>query len=201
MIHGYHMVHIRPPCVHHWHLSTCPTLAPRLVFWHRRNWCQVSVARRWQIASHQLVLQFACQNDVFSKVWRVWNHWVPFCQLDLWLVAALCLASYEPSSHQSQFHAQVISIVLDPLRNTWLVSTLWDASMKQAVTSWLQTHHTDFLYTRIQALVPWWDRSVNVSGKYWEVWCVPSPTLVVRWSQNKVFSIRICKLTFWNSFV
>jgi len=71
------MVHTRTPCVRHWHLSTCPSVAPRLVSWHRRNWCRVSTARRWRIASHQLVLQISCKHAAFSKVWRVWNHWAP----------------------------------------------------------------------------------------------------------------------------
>jgi len=55
---------------------------------------------------------------------------------------------------------------------------------------YLIRHHTDFLYAWIQALVPRWNRSLNVSGDYWEVWCVPSATHVVHQSQNKVLSIR-----------
>jgi hypothetical protein len=84
------MVHIRPPCVHHWHLSTCPTAAPRIVSWHRSNRCQVSVARRWRFASHQLLMQISCKCAAFSNVQRVWNHWAPYYQLDLWLVTTLC---------------------------------------------------------------------------------------------------------------
>jgi len=51
MTHEVQMVHIRPSHIHHWNLSICRTMASRLVSWHRRNRCQVSVARRWQVAS------------------------------------------------------------------------------------------------------------------------------------------------------
>jgi hypothetical protein len=32
---------------HHWYLDILTNMAPRLVTWHKRNWCQVSVERRW----------------------------------------------------------------------------------------------------------------------------------------------------------
>jgi len=59
------MVHIRLQCVpeilvadgtfqnshnNHWHLTICPTVTPRFVFWRRSKLCQVHV-RRWQCAS------------------------------------------------------------------------------------------------------------------------------------------------------
>jgi len=58
------MVHTRPPHGHHWHISICPTVTPRLVFHHIRNLCLVSVDRRWQLASCQHPLQIACQPGV-----------------------------------------------------------------------------------------------------------------------------------------
>jgi hypothetical protein len=54
------------------------------------------------------------------------------------------------------------------------------ADVKQAVTSWLQTHDTDFFYPWIQAMVPWWVKRWNVDGDHVEGWCVPSATHVPR---------------------
>jgi hypothetical protein len=44
-----------------------------------------------------------------------------------------------------------------------------DATMKVAVTSWLQILDTDFFYARIQTLVPMWEKYFNVNGDYMEV--------------------------------
>jgi hypothetical protein len=44
-----------------------------------------------------------------------------------------------------------------------------DTDMKQALTSCLQTLGMVSLYTGIQALVPWWDKCLNVNSSYVEV--------------------------------
>ena len=46
--------------------------------------------------------------------------------------------------------------------------------MKQAVTYCVKTYGTDFCYAGIHALVQRWDKWLNISGDYVEVWCVPS---------------------------
>jgi hypothetical protein len=43
------------------------------------------------------------------------------------------------------------------------------ADALQAGTSCLQTFDTDFLYARIQALVPRWDKCLNVNDSYMKV--------------------------------
>jgi hypothetical protein len=43
-----------------------------------------------------------------------------------------------------------------------------DADIMQAVTSWLQALDTAFLYCGTQALVPLWNKCLNVSGDYVE---------------------------------
>jgi hypothetical protein len=54
-----------------------------------------------------------------------------------------------------------------------------DVDVKQVVTSWLQTHDTDFFFNSgIQALVPQWDKCLNTDGDCVEVRCVPSATHV-----------------------
>jgi hypothetical protein len=45
-----------------------------------------------------------------------------------------------------------------------------DADVKQAATSLLQTLGSDFFLIGIQALVPMWERCVNVTGDYVEFW-------------------------------
>lgn len=60
---------------------------------------------------------------------------------------------------------------------------LADADVKQALTdTW---HH---FFNKIKALVPWWDKCLNVNDHDMKVWRVPSATYVpcIHWSQNKV---------------
>ena len=68
------MAHIRPPHSHHWHLSVCLMMAPRLVCQHSRNWCQVPVAKMWQLPSYQHLLQIADYAGAFCCVQKDGNH-------------------------------------------------------------------------------------------------------------------------------
>jgi hypothetical protein len=54
---GIEIVHIRPPCSHNWYLSIFAAMTSRLISQCRRNWCQMSVVRRKQLASCQCLLQ------------------------------------------------------------------------------------------------------------------------------------------------
>jgi hypothetical protein len=45
-----------------------------------------------------------------------------------------------------------------------------DADVKQAATFSLQTLGTDLFYAGIQAVVPRWDRCLNVNGHYVDFW-------------------------------
>jgi hypothetical protein len=60
MAHGSQMFNIRPLRTSHWHLRICLTVASRLIRQHIRNRCQVSVAKRRQLASRRRLLQIAC---------------------------------------------------------------------------------------------------------------------------------------------
>ena len=59
----------------------------------------------------------------------------------------------------------------------WLVIALWlkqfakDTDMVQAIISYRNL--TPISYMRTQAWVPQWDKHLNFSGHYMEVWCVP----------------------------
>jgi len=54
------MVHTTLQSSQNLHLNSCPVVAPRLVFRRRINCCQVSVIRRWQLASRRRLLQSEC---------------------------------------------------------------------------------------------------------------------------------------------
>ena len=49
-----------------------------------------------------------------------------------------------------------------------------DAEVHKAVTSWLQTRDNDFFYAGIKALVPRWEKRINISDYLVEVCCVLS---------------------------
>jgi hypothetical protein len=73
--------------------------------------------------------------------------------------------------------------------------------VKQAVTSWLHTLDTDF-YAVIQAVMPRWDKCLNVIGNYMEIWCVPSAIQVscrpiYRYESQIKFSGSQCLLTLF----
>jgi len=42
-----------------------------------------------------------------------------------------------------------------------------DTEMNRIVISWLQTLDTGFFCTKMQALVPWWDKCLNVELPTW----------------------------------
>jgi len=64
----------------------------------------------------------------------------------------------------------VIASYTDPVRSTCLASDFAkDADAKQYVTSWLQTHDSDFFNAVIKASVARCNKSSNVNGGYVEV--------------------------------
>lgn len=83
---------------------------------------------------------------------------------------------------------------LGPLK-TQLAAKLFatDANLNQAVTSWLKILDTNFFYVGIHALMPRWEKFLNVNGYYVEVCCVlsaPHVSRIVR-SQNGVLGVRV----------
>jgi hypothetical protein len=59
----------------------------------------------------------------------------------------------------------VISTIFGPLKKHLAGKRFaTDADVKQAVISWLQTRYTDFLYIKVQALVPGCDKCLNVNA-------------------------------------
>jgi hypothetical protein len=74
-----------------------------------------------------------------------------------------------------------------------------EAHTKQAVTFWLQTLNTGFLYAGIQASGPRWKKRFSVTDDYTGVCCTPSVTHVsfyIHQIQSKVPAV-IMNVTFF----
>jgi len=144
-------VHITPQHTQHWHWSVCCTVAWRLVSWHTRNQCQMSVAGRWQLAAHWCLLQIVCQPGTSKGIqvlditephtanqtcdwqwhyrWDVMDH--PPC-IPYLMPSNFCL--FGPLKKH--------------LTGKWFTT---DSGMKQGVTYWLQTVDIDSFYAKIQS--------------------------------------------------
>jgi hypothetical protein len=87
-------------------------VAPKLVSLCRRNRCQVSVVRMWQIASRRRLLHIAQRPHGSYGVQNNRKSVGLKCQPDLWIVAALLLGGYGLPSLQSrscdQWHPSVV---------------------------------------------------------------------------------------------
>jgi hypothetical protein len=86
--HVQQMVHTRHPQSP---ISISRSVAPKLAPLSRSNRCQVSVCRKWQLASRRRLLQIACQRGDSYSAYIDGNHTAKYCQLGLRLIAALWL--------------------------------------------------------------------------------------------------------------
>jgi hypothetical protein len=82
---------------------------------------------------------------------------------------ALRLGGYRPHSHSPELITRDFHF-FGPLK-TKLTGKYFAAvaDVKQAVISWLQTLYARLFHAKIQALVPWWDKCLNVNTNYVEV--------------------------------
>jgi len=98
-VHLLQMIHIQPPHTGHRHLSIWPTMAPRLVFWHRRNRCQMSVARSLQLASCWYLLPAGCflrgSKEMEITTYEGWWSITAICHKSKWQYHAkrICLGT------------------------------------------------------------------------------------------------------------
>jgi len=159
------MKNIRPPRSHHWCLRICPAMT-----YEQSNPLVTHL-------SHQSTKAFVlalkkCASSVWSQLTACLMSGSVAnlsASQELLMVAKIWKSPEVRSKlHREMFHnllaivlylltvwGPVISISLDTLRCTWLGRKFaTNTTAKQAVTSCLQTHDTDFFYTRIQALVP-----------------------------------------------
>ena len=191
------MAHTRPPSTYHWHLRFCPTTEPRLVSWCIRNQCDVSVVRRWQLAScwHLTKCSPATCFLRGPKQWKSLGHETG---TDEKMAHNLPDIVLQPVTSPVGRRAPSDFKLFRPLKKHHFGKQIaTQVDVKQSATSWPQTPDTNFFYVRIQALVPKWDRCLNVSDEHKVVWYVPYDNHVscIQWSQNKVFSTKV-SITF-----
>jgi len=105
---------------------------------------------------------------------------------------AIQLGGYRPNS--LQWHS-----CSHCFQSVWTQSAA-DVNVKQAVTS-LQTLDIDFHHIKIQALVPWWYKYLNVIAAYMEVWCVPSATHVpcIHWLHLAIIVTLLFSTPLYNA--
>jgi len=83
---------------------------------------KVSVARKWQLASRQCLLQISYQPAISWGVQTDGNHRAPQYQWNTWLVTVLPLGTNGPPSLHSPPRAKwFLSPQISPVRKTWLV--------------------------------------------------------------------------------
>ena len=159
------------------------------------------MSRRWQLVLCQHVLPFNCHPHASSGRPKRWKSQGPMLPTKLIICCCSMAERWLPTLATILIMCAVISISLDLLKRSWLAGNL---QQMPTVTSWLQILDTSFFCARIQALMQWWDRWLNVNCEYVEVSCVLSAPCVpcMHWSQNKVLSFEVfVTLCFWNSFV
>jgi len=84
----------------------------------------------------------------------------------------LWLGGYGPSMLQSDLASSYFHLFGPLQKHLAGKHFATKANMKQPVTFWLQTLNPYFFYTSIQALVPRWDKCLDVNSDYVEVCCV-----------------------------
>ena len=113
----------------------------------RENWCQMSVARRWEPASNCCLLQIACQAGASKRVQKkiaipgshTANQTCGWLQYYGWKFMDYCL--YSLNFRLSD---------LDLWRRVWLTSYfVEETELKKGVTSWVLELGTDFCCARI----------------------------------------------------
>ena len=134
-----------------------------------------------------------CYSGTLERLWKIvcWKRPVLLCQGIIivrgntmphtvrctcdWLwrynLEVIVHPSYSPSLISSNFH--LFGLLKKHLAGKQFATY---ASVKQTLYCWLHTLDTDFYYTNIKAMVPWWDNCLNVDGDYMGVRWKPSAT-------------------------
>ena len=169
--------------------SLVTTVAPRHVSRHWRNSCQLSVGRRWQLASCWCLLQITFQPGAGFMGTKRSKSLDPILVIGLVTVWALWLGGHGPPSIQFWCNAQWCpSLWTFCEAPGWQVicNVCWgEASCNLAAGTWVR-----FLLCWDTALVPQWDRYWNVSDDCVEIWCV-------RIEAGMKFSTSECDLIFF----
>jgi hypothetical protein len=142
----------------HWHCSICPTMGPRFISYCKGNQCQEVTDSCWHL------LQTAYQSGASKG--RSLKRWKSLVPIPPWTCDWLGHYDWEvvdhfPSGYDLVLsHIELVGLLQECLAGKWFET---HADVKQSVISWI-TIVTDFLYIRIQALVPQWDRCSKING-------------------------------------
>ena len=148
---------------------------------------------KWQLASHWHLLQITCQSSASEGIQMDGSDWAwllptRFMTCDLLQHNCWEFVDCPPCSCSltcSDFY------LFGPLKNTGLVSNLWLMPTWSVLSPPGCRHLTPiFFFARIQALVPRYNKCLNVGCEYVKVWSAHFATHVTcgHQSQNKVLA-------------
>jgi hypothetical protein len=112
------------------------TMAPRIAFLHRRNWCQVCEAKRRQLELRWRLLQISCQSGVSKGIQKDWNSWAKDQEGSQWLVSHSSLISRKSGG------SSLISISWNPVSSTQPASDLQQMGTWRKLTPCGYRHFT-----------------------------------------------------------
>lgn len=171
-------------------------MAPRFVCRRRRNICQVSVARRWQLASRRCLCFLRGPEGRKSLIFTL-----PVRLATGYGATAGTSWAILPTDRISRSE---IYISLSFLRSTWLASDLQQTPMWSKLSLPGYRHMTQISSTGCRCWCHCWDKSFNVIGDHVDVWYVSSAARVSRTmhrSQN-ILGTRVsdtqCLVTYLN---
>jgi hypothetical protein len=196
------MVHARPPSSQHWHLSICPSVEKMLAALCTRNLSSACGHEVRACFTHMSAANYLPARCFLGGPKR-WKYWVPYCQLDMWLVAVLQLGGHGIPSRQSLTSTQWFPY-LWPHEEAPGCQTICKKCQHEYVAPRLQTRNTDFFYARIKALMPNWNKCLNVYGDQVKVQCIPSVThesRILPKSEWRPWHQTVCYLTVQYSFL
>jgi len=167
-------------------------MEPRLESWCRKNAAKVC---NQKVTSGQYLLHIAHQPGTSEGAHTDGNHWV----LDQYCTEGTPTHNAE-TSHKSSWQygfsdLHLFRLLKRHLGGNWLAA---DANVKQAVTCWLQTLHTNFFYAATQALV-----GQIFMTTMWGLMCAMCYTWYHKSNSlwYEVLRISVCYLIFCNFLV
>ena len=153
-------------------LGSYSAVAARFVSRRRRNMCQVSVARRWELASLRCLCILRGPEGWKSPIFTLPVGLATGCGATAGIVWAILL--------RDRISRSDIYISLGFLRSTWLASNLQQTPTWSKPSLSGYRHMTQISSTGCRPLCHCWETSFNVIGDHVDVWCVSSAAHVSR---------------------
>jgi hypothetical protein len=147
-------------------LSSYSAVAPRFVSRRRRNMCQVSIARRWQLASRRCLCFFRGPKGCKSLIFTLPAELATGYGATAWTVWAIL--------PRDRIWRSEIYSSLGFLRRTWLASDLQQTPTWSKLSPSGYRHMPQISSTGYRPWCHCWETSFNVTGDHVHVWCVSS---------------------------